>query len=38
MMNMGDATEGKTVELPQERIDAAIAFMKVAAKLIIEDE
>ena len=26
------------VELPQERIDAAIAFMKVSAKLIIEDE
>ena len=37
---MGDvSTEGKTVvTLPQERIDAAIAFMKVAAKLIIEDE
>tara|TARA_B100000902_G_scaffold372363_1_gene399318 strand:+ start:73 stop:897 length:825 start_codon:yes stop_codon:yes gene_type:complete len=26
------------IELPQERIDAAIAFMKVSAKLIIEDE
>ena len=32
-------TEGKTVvTLPQERIDAAIAFMKLAAKLIIEDQ
>ena len=31
--------DGRTkVELPQERYDAAIAFMKVAAKLIIEDE
>lgn len=31
--------KGKVViTLPQERIDAAIAFMKVAAKLIIEDE
>ena len=26
------------IELPQERIDAAITFMKVSAKLIIEDE
>ena len=26
------------IVLPQERIDAAIAFMKVSAKLIIEDE
>ena len=26
------------VELPQERIDAAISFMKTSAKLIIEDE
>ena len=26
------------IELPQERIDAAIAFMKLSAKLIIEDE
>lgn len=32
-------TEGKTVvTLPQERIDAAIEFMKLAAKLIIEDQ
>ena len=31
--------DGRTkVELPQERYDAAIGFMKVAAKLIIEDE
>ena len=31
--------DGRTkVELPQERYDAAIAFMKIAAKLIIEDE
>ena len=31
--------DGRTkVELPQERYDAAITFMKVAAKLIIEDE
>jgi len=31
--------DGKTkVELPQERFDAAIAFMKLAAKLIIEDQ
>ena len=31
--------DGRTkVELPQERYDAAIEFMKVAAKLIIEDE
>ncbi len=31
--------DGRTkVELPQERYDAAISFMKVAAKLIIEDE
>ena len=31
--------DGRTVvEMPQERYDAAIAFMKVAAKLIIEDE
>ena len=27
-----------SIELPQERIDAAIAFMKLGAKLIIEDE
>ena len=27
-----------SIELPQERIDAAISFMKTAAKLIIEDE
>tara|TARA_A100001035_G_scaffold277833_1_gene275440 strand:+ start:209 stop:970 length:762 start_codon:yes stop_codon:yes gene_type:complete len=26
------------IELPQERIDAAITFMKLSAKLIIEDE
>jgi len=26
------------IELPKERIDAAIAFMKVSAKLIIEDQ
>jgi len=26
------------IKLPQERIDAAIAFMKIAAKLVIEDE
>jgi hypothetical protein len=26
------------VELPQERIDAAVTFMKLSAKLIIEDE
>ena len=26
------------IELPQERIDATITFMKVSAKLIIEDE
>ena len=26
------------VELPQERIDAAISFMKTSAKLIVEDE
>ena len=26
------------IELPQERIDAAISFMKTSAKLIIEDE
>ena len=31
--------DGRTkVELPQERYDAAISFMKTAAKLIIEDE
>ena len=31
--------DGRTVvEMPQERYDAAIEFMKVAAKLIIEDE
>ena len=31
--------DGRTkVELPQERYDAAITFMKVSAKLIIEDE
>ena len=31
--------DGRTkVELPQERYDAAISFMKPAAKLIIEDE
>ena len=31
--------DGKTIiELPQERIDAAIEFMKVSAKLIIEDQ
>jgi hypothetical protein len=31
--------DGRTkVELPQERYDAAISFMKIAAKLIIEDE
>ena len=31
--------DGRTVvEMPQERYDAAITFMKVAAKLIIEDE
>ena len=31
--------DGRTkVELPQERYDAGIGFMKVAAKLIIEDE
>ncbi len=31
--------DGRTkVELPQERYDAAITFMKIAAKLIIEDE
>ena len=41
-MDEGDVKLGSTgktvITLPQERIDAAIEFMKVAAKLIIEDE
>ena len=27
----------KKIKLPKERIDAAISFMKIAAKLVIED-
>tara|TARA_Y100000356_G_C11238616_1_gene279438 strand:+ start:39 stop:827 length:789 start_codon:yes stop_codon:yes gene_type:complete len=41
-MDEGDVKLGSTgktvITLPQERIDAAIEFMKVAAKLIIEDQ
>ena len=41
-MDEGDVKLGSTgktvIKLPQERIDAAIEFMKVAAKLIIEDQ
>ena len=37
--SLEEVGDGKTkVELPQERYDAAIAFMKLAAKLIIEDQ